>query len=243
MDRRPRQSRPGRSVRRRQKLAGLRHRTESLSRQSLRPCMSELPAETRPARLRVEAASPASARGSKCSGDRAWCGFSTTAVPHPGQLARALSPHFCKVGLWTNNAPSSSASTYLKIALDVHLADRQARHSKVPRELAGDGRLGHPPWDRLSPLLYPEATGGLAGCCGVALAGVGLPLCVPLTRAADLGDFARAMGRLAKTDTLRIAEVIALFAERVRPQARPLREPGEGPPRRTRRSAATRSSR
>ena len=32
------------------------------------------------------------------------------------------------------------------------------------------------------------------------------------------------MGRLAKTDTLD-AEVIALFAERVRPQARPLREP------------------
>ena len=40
----------------------------------------------------------------------------------------------------------------------------------------------------------------------------------------QIRDFARAMGRLAKTDTLD-AEVIALFAERVRPQARPLREP------------------
>ena len=33
------------------------------------------------------------------------------------------------------------------------------------------------------------------------------------------------MGRLAKTDTLDAEVIIALFAERVRPQARPLREP------------------
>ena len=51
-----------------------------------------------------------------------------------------------------------------------------------------------------------------------ALAAVGLPLCIVNPR--QIRDFARAMGRLAKTDTLD-AEVIALFAERIRPPARP----------------------
>jgi len=44
-----------------------------------------------------------------------------------------------------------------------------------------------------------------------ALAAVGLPLCIVNPR--QIRDFARAMGRLAKTDTLD-AEVIALFAKR-----------------------------
>ena len=71
-------------------------------------------------------------------------------------------------------------------------------------------------------LVVLEATGGFEATVAAALAGVGLPLCVVNPR--QIRDFARAMGRLAKTDTLD-AEVIALFAERVRPQARPLREP------------------
>ena len=68
-------------------------------------------------------------------------------------------------------------------------------------------------------LVVLEATGGFEATVAAALAGVGLPLCVVNPR--QIRDFARAMGRLAKTDTLD-AEVIALFAERVRPQARPL---------------------
>ena len=71
-------------------------------------------------------------------------------------------------------------------------------------------------------LVVLEATGGFEGTAAAALAGAGLPLCVVNPR--QIRDFARAMGRLAKTDTLD-AEVIALFAERVRPQARPLPEP------------------
>src|SRR5271166_1565465 len=39
-DRRPRQSSPGRRIRRRQELAGLRHRSKSLPRQSIRPLSS-----------------------------------------------------------------------------------------------------------------------------------------------------------------------------------------------------------
>jgi transposase len=52
-----------------------------------------------------------------------------------------------------------------------------------------------------------------------ALAGAGLPLAVVNPR--QIRDFARATGRLAKTDRLD-AEAIALFAERVRPEPRPV---------------------
>jgi transposase len=80
--------------------------------------------------------------------------------------------------------------------------------------------------DRLSSLpvalVVLEATGGFEATVAAALAGAGLPLCVVNPR--QIRDFARAMGRLAKTDGLD-AEVIALFAERVRPPARPLPEP------------------
>ena len=52
-----------------------------------------------------------------------------------------------------------------------------------------------------------------------APAGAGLPLAVANPR--QIRDFARATGRLAKTDRLD-AEAIALFAERVRPEPRPV---------------------
>ena len=71
-------------------------------------------------------------------------------------------------------------------------------------------------------LVVLEATGGFELTVAAALAGVGLPLSVVNPR--QIRDFARAMGRLAKTDTLD-AEVIALFAERVQPEARPLPTP------------------
>jgi len=92
----------------------------------------------------------------------------------------------------------------------------------VPRDAEGlDGLIS-----RLSDLpvalVVLEATGGFEATVAAALAGAGLPLCVVNPR--QIRAFARAMGRLAKTDTLD-AEVIALFAERVRPQVRPLPEP------------------
>ena len=60
-------------------------------------------------------------------------------------------------------------------------------------------------------------------CCGGPGRRWAATLCVVNPR--QIRDFARATGRLAKTDTLDLRRVIALFAERVRPQARPLREP------------------
>ena len=68
-------------------------------------------------------------------------------------------------------------------------------------------------------LIVLEATGGFEITVAAALASAGLPLAVVNPR--QIRDFARAMGRLAKTDALD-AQVIALFAERIRPEPRPL---------------------
>ena len=71
----------------------------------------------------------------------------------------------------------------------------------------------------LPVLVVLEATGGFEATVAAALAGAGLPLAVVNPR--QIRDFARATGRLAKTDRLD-AEAIALFAERVRPESGPV---------------------
>lgn len=68
-------------------------------------------------------------------------------------------------------------------------------------------------------LVVLEATGGFEVTVAAALAAAGLPLAVVNPR--QIRDFARATGRLAKTDRLD-ALAIARFAEAVRPQPRPL---------------------
>lgn len=73
---------------------------------------------------------------------------------------------------------------------------------------------------RLAPtLVVLEATGGYELLCVAALAAAGLPVVVANPR--QVRDFARATGQLAKTDRID-ADVLALFAERVRPPVRPL---------------------
>ena len=68
-------------------------------------------------------------------------------------------------------------------------------------------------------LIVLEATGGFEQVVAAGLAGAGLP--VEVVNPRQIRDFARALGRLAKTDRIDAA-VIALFAERVRPEPRPL---------------------
>jgi transposase len=68
-------------------------------------------------------------------------------------------------------------------------------------------------------LIVSEATGGFEQVVAASLAAAGLPIAVVNPR--QIRDFARATGRLAKTDRLD-AEAIALFAERVRPELRAL---------------------
>ena len=73
-----------------------------------------------------------------------------------------------------------------------------------------------------SPLLVVfEATGGLETASVGMLAAKGLPVVVINPR--QVRDFAKATGRLAKTDAID-AHVIARFGEAVRPEVRPLKD-------------------
>jgi transposase len=93
-----------------------------------------------------------------------------------------------------------------KDCLDVHLRP-SGEALCVSRDERGldelTGRLVELP----VALVVLEATGGFEATVAASLAAAGLPLCVVNPR--QIRDFARAMGRLAKTDTLD-AEAIAL---------------------------------
>ena len=105
-----------------------------------------------------------------------------------------------------------------KDRLDVHL-----RPSDEAFAVARDGKGLENLVERLKTLnvslIVLEATGGFETTVAAALAGASLPLAVVNPR--QIRDFARALGKLAKTDAID-AEVIAIFAEKIRPQARPI---------------------
>lgn len=81
--------------------------------------------------------------------------------------------------------------------------------SKVVKRLKGER----------DPLVVVEATGGLETRVAAQLSAAGIPVAVVNPR--QVRDFARALGRLAKTDRID-AQILAEFAERVRPEVRPL---------------------
>lgn len=103
-----------------------------------------------------------------------------------------------------------------KDRLDVHVLP-QGEAFATARTPAGIANLV----ERLAPLgpylVTLEATGGLESVVVAALAGAGLPVVAVNPR--QIRDFARATGKLAKTDALD-AEAIARFAQAVRPQPR-----------------------
>lgn len=70
-------------------------------------------------------------------------------------------------------------------------------------------------------LIVLEATGGYEHAVVAALAQAGLPVVVANPR--QIRDFAKSLGRLAKTDALD-AGLLAEFAARIRPTPRPLRD-------------------
>jgi transposase len=105
-----------------------------------------------------------------------------------------------------------------KAALDVALRP-SGEHWRSPNDEAGIAELV----DRLRPLgpglIVLEATGGLERLVVAALALAGVPVAVVNPR--QVRDFAKATGRLAKTDALDAA-VLAHFAEAIHPEPRPL---------------------
>jgi transposase len=89
----------------------------------------------------------------------------------------------------------------------------------VPNDAAGLQEL-LPRLLALTPtLVVLEATGGFESTAVAALAQAGVPVVVANPR--QVRDFAKALGRLAKTDALD-AGILAEFAQRVRPEPRPL---------------------
>ena len=89
----------------------------------------------------------------------------------------------------------------------------------VPNDDAGVQTLVTRLRQHAPALVVLEATGGYERAAVAALAAARLPLVVANPR--QTRDFARATGQLAKTDRID-AEILALFAERVRPAPRAL---------------------
>jgi transposase len=105
-----------------------------------------------------------------------------------------------------------------KTALDVAVRPDQthwrSRHDEAGiREVVEQLRAARP------RLIVLEATGGLERLVVAALADADLPVAVVNPR--QVRDFAKATGRLAKTDALDAA-ALAHFAEAIRPEPRPL---------------------
>jgi transposase len=103
-----------------------------------------------------------------------------------------------------------------KAALDVFIGSGGAAFSLTNDEVGIRELLGH-----LAPgdFVILEATGGLEMPAASARSAAGIAVAIVNPR--QVRDFARATGRLAKTDRLD-AEVLARFGEAVRPEARPL---------------------
>lgn len=115
-------------------------------------------------------------------------------------------------------APSFVGIDVSKDRLDVHVRP-SGQAFAVARNGEGLDQLASRLCVLGPALVVLEATGGFEVTAAAALAGAGLPLAVVNPR--QIRAFARATGRLAKTDALD-AQVIALFAERLRPEPRPV---------------------
>lgn len=105
-----------------------------------------------------------------------------------------------------------------KDALDVHTRPT-GQADRVPNDPDGIAALAARPAVRAAALVVLEATGGYEHPAAAALAAAGVPVAVVNPR--QVRDFAKATGRLAKTDAIDAA-VLAHFAEAVRPAPRPL---------------------
>jgi transposase len=118
---------------------------------------------------------------------------------------------------------SSSSSLYVGIDVAKHHLDVASRPaSDTPRFPHTEGGLTDlVAWLTSKPptLVVLEATGGYEADVAAALALAAIPVAVVNPR--QVRDFARAVGRLAKTDGLD-ADVLAQFGEAVRPEPRPL---------------------
>jgi transposase len=135
------------------------------------------------------------------------------------RLGRQSSPHLReRVMEHHSTTPSFVGIDVSKDRLDVHVRP-SAQSFAAQRDGAGLEQLVGELRQLAPALIVLEATGGFEITVAAALAGARLPTAVVNPR--QIRGFARATGQLAKTDALD-ARVIALFAERIRPEPRPL---------------------
>lgn len=125
---------------------------------------------------------------------------------------------------FTRKGPTMKASSVAgvdvsKAQLDVCLLPAEAR-SSVVNDLDGIGCLIRQFQQKQVELVCVESTGGLETLLVRQLHEAGIAVAVVNPR--QIRDFARALGRLAKTDQLD-AHTIALFAERMQPPPTPRR--------------------
>jgi transposase len=122
-----------------------------------------------------------------------------------------------KGGLTRTNPEVFVGIDVSKATLDVASSDGESWSES--NDDAGVGRLT----ERIGQLrpagVVLEATGGYEAAIAASLWAGGVPCCVVNPR--HVRDFARATGRLAKTDSIDAA-VLARFAQAVRPEPRPL---------------------
>jgi transposase len=107
-----------------------------------------------------------------------------------------------------------------KDRLDLAILPSQER-GKYPNDEQGIGKLTSRLKKLSVELVVLEPTGGLEASVAAAISSEGIPVAV--VNARQIKEYARATGRLAKTDTID-ARVMAEFAFAVKPQARPLRD-------------------
>jgi transposase len=118
----------------------------------------------------------------------------------------------------TTPAPVFVGIDVSKDRLDLHVLP-SGRAMALPNDDARVSRITALLADLPVALIVLEATGGYEARLAADLAAANLPLAVVNPR--QVRDFARATGRRAKTDRIDAA-LLALFAERIRPEPRPM---------------------
>ena len=192
-------------------------RIKSMWIDEIPPCILPLPVTKQSASLSVDG-SPQPPRVSEP--EKKQGAPSTGSIRNPNsRLGRKPSPHSQgRVMERFPTAPSFVGIDVSKDRLDVHVRPSGQCFAAL-RDSNGLEQLVRKLRQLAPALIVLEATGGFEVTVAAALAGAHLPIAVVNPR--QIRDFARATGRLAKTDALD-AQVIALFAERIRPDARPL---------------------
>lgn len=136
----------------------------------------------------------------------------------------------CSVNVDIANAPRDIEDCACFVGIDVSkacldvciLQDKVGvQRLQVPNDDAGVAHLVQRLKGFASCCIVMEATGGLERLCATQLATAGLSVAVVNPR--QVRDFARATGRLAKTDRID-AQVLATFARQIRPPARVLKD-------------------